>query len=290
MSQTGNLAIHPPIDLQAALNGGQAFRWIPAGDGWYSGVIQDCLVNVRAADDGIEYRSNRSIERTRPILENYFRLDDDIESIHVELSRDPILAQLIRKYAGLRLLRQDPWECLVAYLCSANNNIQQISRICERLSEAFGAELTLGPENRNTFPTAADLVRSGLNELRSLRLGLERADNIFGLALEVQEGLLDLEKLRESPTHEAKERLLEVRGIGDKIAGCVLLFSLDKLDAFPIDRHISRALAEEYFPGLGLPTNSELPLLESLFNEHFGQYAGYAGQFLFHDMLQNSGR
>ncbi len=290
MLETYYLKIHPAIDLEATLLGGQAFRWIPTSSGWFSGVIRDCLVNVRVAEGGIEYRSNRGDDQVKPMLESYFRLDDDVQAIHGELSRDPTIDQLIHKYPGLRLLRQDPWECLVAYLCSANNNIQQICRICERLSQTFGRQLTLGAECRNTFPTSAEVINAGLFQLKNLKLGLKRADNIYKLALEVEEGALDLVDLRNATMQKARARLLKCDGVGEKIASCVLLFSLDKLDAFPIDRHIGRALADEYFKGLGLAKDSELPVLASLFNEHFGQYAGYAGQFLFHDMLQNPGR
>ncbi len=281
MLKPGRLEVHLPIDLEATLMGGQAFRWMPVGDGWYSGVIQDCLVNVRVADGGIEYRSNWDEGQVRPLLESYFRLDDDIDAIRAELSRDATIAQLIQKYPGLRLLRQDPWECLVAYLCSANNSIQQISNICERLSKEFGRELTLGAECRNTFPTSADLASVALPELRNLKLGLERADNIHGLAMEVEGGALDLWSLRNADAHEARERLLRYRGVGEKIAGCVLLFSLDKLDAFPIDRHIGRALVSAYFPHL---KETQLKKLETHSKEKFKDYAGIAGQLLFHEI------
>lgn len=112
-------------------------------------------------------------------MENYLRLDDDIQAIHGELSRDPAVAQLIHDYPGMRLLRQDPWDCLVAYLCSANNNIHQISRICERLADTFGGELYLGPEKQKTFPDPYKLACAGLDELKSLHLGLKRHENIF---------------------------------------------------------------------------------------------------------------
>lgn len=286
MVETHGLEVSGPLDLDSTLLRGQAFRWRREAEGWYSGVVRGYLLYLRKTPDGIEFRSNQPQATISPLLENYFRLDDDLQEIHKDIGRDDKIARLVSRYPGLRLLRQEPWECLVCYLCSANNNIGQIGRIADRLADAFGSPMDFDGQVRMTFPTPAQFVAGGLQKLLDLKLGLNRAENIFQASVEVVEGHLNLEELRGKDVNEGRERLLKCRGVGNKVANCVLLFSLDKLDAFPIDRHIGKALVRYCFPDL---RETQLRTLQSRSLEHFGKYAGYAGQFLFHDMRQKSG-
>ena len=290
MAETFELRCSPAIDLEATLMGGQAFRWRKVSNGWFSGIVEGCIIKLRAEEDSIEFCGALPEQHARLLLSRYFRLDDDLKAIYGEICRDSKIALLAHKYPGLRLLRQDPWECLVCFLCSANNNISQISGIANRLSVAFGSPIDFEGDRDKAFPTPEQLVSAGPSKLREMGLGLSRGANIHKAALEVMEGLLDFEELRTSELDHARQRLLRIAGVGDKIANCVLLFSLDKLDAFPIDRHIGRGLALEYFSDLDPPSPSELPYWAALFEEHFGRYAGYAGQLLFHDQLKESAR
>ena len=283
MADQYQLEMFPAIDLEATLMGGQAFRWQRGPNRWYSGMVQGCFLKLRETAGGIEFCADQPQERVRALLESYFRLDDDIAAIHADACRDPHIAKLVQKYPGIRLLRQEPWECLVAYICSANNNVLQISRIMERLAEAFGKAIELDGETRRTFPTSAQFIAAGQEELQRMKLGLSRAPNIYSAATKLEDGSLNLEVMRQQPYVESKHRLLQLTGVGHKIADCILLFSLDKLDAFPIDRHIGRALVKYCFPDL---RETQLRTLQSRSLDHFGQYAGYAGQFLFHDMRQ----
>ena len=144
------LPVHPPIDMEATLMGGQAFRWKKDSDGWFSGVVQGCFLRLRAAKAEIEFVSSLPEDQSRLLLTRYFRLDDDIQTIHGELSRDPAIAQLIQKYAGLRLLRQDPWECLVCLpvvplqIASTGSNRLVEKLAMDRLADAFGSPIDLG--------------------------------------------------------------------------------------------------------------------------------------------------
>lgn len=260
--------------------GGQAFRWVQLEDGWYSGVIRDCLVNVRSQEGGIEYRSNRKDEQVRPLLKSYFRLDDDIRAIHAQLSRNATMSHLINKYPGLRLLRQEPWECLVAYCCSAPNSVHGITRLVQKLSSEFGNRLTLDGQINYTFPSPVQLAGLSEMELRGRGFGLH-APRVFTIACAVSNGCLDLAGLREASYPKAKGALMKFRGISHKVASCVSLFLLDKLEAFPVDRNISRALVKYCFADL---RETQLRTLEKRGESHFGQYAGYAGQLLFHDI------
>ena len=191
-----------PFDLAASLESGQAFRWIreqEGAHGWFSGVVQGNLIRIRQTNRGtVEFHSSQPVELTRHLLHSYFRLDDDMEAIYREISRDEVKA-LVQKYWGLRLLRQEPWECLVAYLCSGNNSVARISQIVEKLAESFGHPIRLGDATRYSFPTPERLAMVGQEELEALRLGLNRGVNIHRAAGEVSAGALDLYTLTEMP-------------------------------------------------------------------------------------------
>ena len=282
-----------PVDLEASLLGGQAHRWRREGH-WYSGVLRGELVLVRQQGQAIEFLSSPSgpqgmISRIR----GHLRLDDDLEAIQAEITADPNVAAQVERYPGLRVLRQEPWECLVAYICSANSSIETIHLNMERLSNEFGSPLTLshpdshgeaGTVRRNTFPKPIDLAEAGEAELRRLKLGF-RAPYVHQAAIAVAEGRLDLDYLVSAPYQEAKTHLMALKGIGDKIADCIALMSLEKMEAFPIDVWVRRALTDWYFPPEPGAKDRKAPANRVLLEwtqGYFGRYAGYANQYLFH--------
>ena len=272
------LTIEQPFDLGASLESGQAHRWKKSND-WYAGVVHGEFIQIRQTGQVVEFASGPSPEETAAImLRDYFRLDDDIDAIYSDINRDVRVASMVRKYPGLRILRTEPWECLVAFICSANNNIARIHQLMERMADEFGSPLTLNGYTRHTFPSPADLAEAGEGELRRLGLGF-RAPYVDQASKAVLEGKLDLLSLIRMPYPEAKAALMEQKGIGSKIADCIAVFSLEKLEAFPIDVWIRRALAEWYFPGQKTPPDR---ILLEWAQEHFGRYGGYAQQYLFH--------
>lgn len=294
-----------PLDLRLTLNSGQAFRW-REDNGWFSGIVRGCFIKIRQRpSDKVEFRSNQPDDAAQGLLHSYFRLDDDIEAIYSHISLDPKIATLVDQYRGLRILRQEPWECLVAYILSARSGIEgQISRNVEKLANEFGDPVTLDGVTLCAFPTPERIVEAGIGELDQLVLGLKRRSHyIYRAAHRVMSGQLDLESLRRMPLQDVEVRLMEGRlhnkpanGIRLKIANCILLFSLDKLDAFPIDTHIETALLEHYRPDMRPATGHrrlrdyELRKLMEWSRDHFGPYAGYAGQFLFHDQRMQQRR
>ena len=268
-----------PFDLSASLESGQSHRWIREDD-WYSSIINNTYIKLRQDTDGItHFFSNRNCEDVNiDILKRYFRLDDDISGIYREISKDQRVSEMVKIYPGLRLLRLDPWECLIAFICSANSNLSRIHQVMENMANSFGDPLQLENAIRNTFPRPEQLVEAGEIGLRKLGLGF-RAPYVYQATKRVLEGRLDLELLIDLPYEEAKANLMECNGIGPKIADCVAVFSLEKIEAFPIDVWVRRALAEWYFPNQKIPTDKDL--LEWA-HGHFGTYAGYAQQYLFH--------
>ena len=282
------IAVDQPFDLDSTLGSGQAFRW-HRNDGWSTGVVFGNVVSMRQIGLGVEFSSAPDAEAAlRPLLADYLGLGADLESIYTAIGTDERMRAAIERYKGMRILRQDPWECLVSFMCSPASNIPRISKNVESICTAFGRPLRLGDQARCTFPTPYELAEASEAQLLALGLGF-RAGRVASAARAVAEGEIDLMPLREASYEEALSELVTLDGVGDKVANCVLLFSLDKLEAFPVDVWVDRALREWYLDGRGAtPSRAKM---RDWAQEHFGPYAGYANQYLFHDRrLQGRGR
>jgi len=211
---------------------------------------------------------------SRQQVASYFRLDDDLEAIRVAIS-DPSVEGAFSTYPGLRIIRQEPWETLVSFVISQVSNVIRISRTVETLAMHYGDHL--GDGLSASFPLPEQLAQADDNALRLLGLGY-RAPHLVSISNAVNDGHLFLEPLRYAPYEEARATLMELPGVGPKVADCCLLFSLDHLEAFPVDRWVIRAV-EEWFdvrPGMSQEA------MGIWARERFGPYAGYAGQYLFH--------
>ena len=289
------LKVTQPFNLALSLTMGQAFRWRPLDAGWFSGVLGENLLHIRQTDAGLEYRiggpcgERDATDQDDELLLQYFREDDDVAAIYSSIGRDPKLATIMREFPGLRLLRQDPWECLVTYLCSANNNLPRIAYLVNAIADKFGTEVALGREQRCTFPTAEQLAKNPEQtwpKLKDLRLGLNRAPNLMTAAQIVCTGELDLHELRRQPYLEVRKRLLQCDGIGRKVADCIALFALDQTEAFPVDIWVWRAITEAFpewgFPEQAQPTIAQKAAVDQYARHEFGKYAGYANQYLFY--------
>ena len=280
-----------PLDLLNTLESGQAFRWrreqtpdgsMPDHRQWFTGVIFNNIVRICHTSDGIEFQCSPDDESVlKPLIFDYLRLDDDLEEIYQSIDTDDWMTEAISQYHGMRLLRQDPWECLVSFLCSLTSNIARIRNNVEDIAMYFGKTIIFGDSIRHTFPTADKLALAGERQLRQLRLGF-RGKYIDVVSNVGAEGKLDLLSLRLESYSNSLECLTKFPGIGDKVANCVLLFSMDKLEAFPVDVWIDRVLREVYVDAMGtkkMPSKSQMRLWAQ---NYFGNYAGYANQYLFH--------
>lgn len=256
-----------PIDLEAVLAGGQTFVWDRVDGGW-EGVVDGRLVRARA--EGGDVRVEGLPE---PDARAYFRADDDHERIRARLAKDPVVAERIRRWPGLRVLRTRPWPCLVSFILSQNSNIARITRNLRDLARDLGPAV----DGRHDVPPPDALVDAGEARLRDLGVGY-RAPYLVGTAERVLDGRTDLEALRDADPATARRELLACPGVGPKVAECVLLFGLGALSAFPVDRWVARSLAELY------PSAPASPEPARRFaRDRFGPDAGYAQQFLFWD-------
>ncbi len=301
---TRQLEIKQPFNLELSLMMGQAFRWRPLSEGWFSGVIGENLIHIRQPDgvDGpVTYRigcpegKRPATDKDDAMLLRYFREDDDIAAVYASIARDPKMATIIEEFPGLRILRQDPWECTVAYLCSANNNVKRISAIVETIACEFGHPLQLAGDINTTFPAPDQILADPdhVTKLKKMQLGLNRDKNIVKAAYRFADGELNPNRLRSASYQDVMLALMEgprhrskPNGIGPKIADCIALFSLDQLDAFPVDLWVWRAITEAYpewgFSEGSKPSDKDLREASEQARQVFGKYAGYANQYLFH--------
>ena len=267
-----HLSARQPFRLECEWLNAQAFRWTER-DGWFYGIVGGALIKVRNADGGIEFEGT-----TPDAVKRYFRLneDEDIKAVHDALREadGEHMPGLIDRYGHIRVLRQDPWECLVAYICSAKAGVDSIRGKLDRLADCCGDTLTLDGVSCRSIPSAERLAGAGVDKLRDLGLGLPHLPDTLH---EVATDKLDLDELSRAPLAEARARLRKYYGIGPKIADCVCLFSLGKDDAFPVDTRIGAALERRY----GL--DGTLARKRKWACETFGPHAGYAGQLLFLD-------
>ncbi len=276
------------LNAELSINSGQEFLWERIDDAWY-GIHGPAVIRFRAGES-IKLESFPSGVSVHEV----FRLGDDMGAIIGEVSRDPLVKSLVALYPGLRLMRQDPEQCLFSFLCASNTNIPMIRRMLRALCRNFGKEVELDGRTFYTFPSSRTLDRASQTELRKAGLGY-RARAIKAAARDLTQGSLDLESLKNTSYGEARERLLQVYGIGPKIADCVLLFSLERLDAFPIDVWIARALVSHYGCLHGKKMGEKLTAkqyedLSNKMRNYFGRYAGYAQQYLYYHMRQKAGK
>lgn len=282
------LGINQPFNLGLSLEMGQAFRWRKLPDGWFSGVVGPHLFHVRQIDGGIEYKAASLTgheDEPDQCLRRYFRMDDDIDAIYASIARDPKVDTIMREFPGLRILRQDPWECLVSYICSANTGVSGTAKKVDAISKSLGKPLVLEGEIRHTFPSPVQIGPAGDGYLRTLGVG-KPSEYIIGAANTMLDGGFALDTLATLPYPDAKNRLMGYPGIGSKIADCIALFALDQLKAFPMDRWVWRAVTEAYpewgFPEKARPTDKEMREASERARLEFGEYAGYANQYLFY--------
>lgn len=252
------------LDLGETLDCGQSFRWKDNGDGSFTGVAYEKLVTV-STQNGDLHIENTTEQDFEKIWRNYFDLDLDYDSIRESIGKiHPVLKEASSYAPGIRILQQEPWEALCTFIISQNNNIKRIKGIVDRLCTTFGNKI--GDTDFYTFPKPEILAELTPDDLAPLRAGF-RNKYIIDASRKVASGEVDLEKCRNVPYDEARAELCKIKGVGNKVADCTLLFGMHRIEAFPIDVWMRRAM-EKLFPNMT--------------GEDFGDYAGIAQQYIFH--------
>ena len=269
-----------PLDLESTLFSGQVFRWRKR-ESWYVGVVFGQIVRVREVEGGISFETTDcDVDLTASRLRDYFSLDVDLAEVYSALSRDRGLREAFDRYRGMRVLRQDPWETTLSFLCAQNSNVLRITRNVEDKCRSFGRAMSFGGHTRHAYPTPEALAGAGEGALRDLGLGY-RARYIVAAAERVAGGEIDLRALRNASYDGALDALMTLDGVGDKVANCIMLFCMDKPQAFPVDTHIMQVLRERY-PEAEEVHSSDIRRVRAWAQEYFAPYAGYANHYLFH--------
>ena len=262
------------INVENSINSGQVFLWKKNEKYWY-GVNGQDILKIDNSGNIKSYQNNKI---------DFFRKKDDIEKIIKSISKDSVTKKAVKQYLGLRVLEQDPFQCLISFITSSNSNIQKIKNSLENISKKFGTKIKFEDQEFFLFPEPKKLAKASINEIKSCGVGY-RAQFIKEAANMTMLKKIDFEYLKKSNYQDAKKEICLIPGVGNKVADCVLLFSLNKLEAFPLDRWIIRILEKYYSNKFQLETKTITEKQYSIIHEkilnHFGPFAGYAQQFLF---------
>ena len=262
------------INVENSINSGQVFLWKKNEKYWYGVNGQDVL-KIDNSGNIKSYQNNKI---------DFFRKKDDIEKIIKSISKDSVTKKAVKQYLGLRILEQDPFQCLISFIVSSNSNIPKIKLNLENISKKFGKKIKFQNQEFFLFPNPKKLAKISINEITSCGVGY-RAKFIKEAAKIIDKKEIDFDYLKKCDYQDGKENICQIPGVGNKVADCVLLFSLDKLEAVPLDRWIIRILGKYYAKKFEMKTKTitekQYDILHKKIVDHFGPFAGYSQQFLF---------
>lgn len=270
------------FDLVHIFECGQCFRWNQNDDGSYTGVIKNAVINVRRENDKIIFEGTTLEESFENLIKYYFDLNSDYSIYKEKLSKvDDYLKDSIEFGSGIRILKQDLWECIISFIISANNNIPRIKKIIERISKEYGTRIIYNDKEYYLFPTPEQLSKATVEDLRGLGLGF-RDKRIYNTTKLILDKNIDLEKIANmSNTNLMREELLKLDGVGPKVADCILLFALKRVDVFPIDVWVRRVMNDLYIHNEDEEKVNKKEL-QKLAEDKFLGLSGIAQQYLFY--------
>ena len=287
------------LNIHSTINSGQYFLWEKRNNSWY-GTYEDSILKITLPEnkDNLTYEYD-SFPRIENWQQSVFRLDDKYDEIIDEISRkDKVVENITKKYIGLRIMRQKPIQCIISFLCSSNNNIPRIRFILLNLSRKFGKKIEWNNNTFYTFPTLKTLSTISQSELLHCGFGY-RAEYVRKTVQTIVDQKIDMQLLKDSDYSKSKQEILKLSGVGEKIADCILLFSFDKVEAFPMDTWIIKLLQKKIGHMIVLDselkindkiTPSQYRLVSKKIREHYGKYSGYAQQFLYYSIREENGR
>ena len=271
------------IDIDNSINSGQVFLWKKIKKNWYGIDGQNIL----------KINQGGKIESIQNTKTDFFRKNDDIQKIIKSISKDKTVKKAIRQYEGLRLFNQDPFQCMISFIISSNSNIQKIKDSLEKISKKFGTKLMVQNEEFYLFPRPEKIAKASIYEIKTCGVGY-RAPFIKEAAKMVTSKKINFEYLKNSDYNETKRNLRLIPGVGNKVADCIMLFSLNKLDAFPLDTWMIKILEKYYSNEFHIETKTitekQYEILHKKIVDYFGPYCGYAQQFLFKMERENYGK
>ena len=262
------------IDTDNSINSGQVFLWERQGVDWYGINGQDIL----------KIDKNASIKSIRNLKTDFFRKNDNMQEIIKSISKDKTVRKAVKEYQGLILFRQDPFQCVISFIISSNSNIQKIKNSLEKITKKFGKKVKIQNKEFFLFPEPEKIAKATTDEIKSCGVGY-RAPFIKEAAKMIVLKKIDFEYLKKCDYYEAKKNICLIPGVGNKVADCIMLFSLNKLESFPLDTWMIKILEKYYSKEFKIETKTitqkQYELLHEKIVNYFGPYCGYAQQYLF---------
>lgn len=262
------------FSLDQIYHSGQVFNWVKESNDSFTIISKKHIINIKETEDSLIIKNGQLDD----FWQHYFDLNRDYTTIFKALSsKDKYLDQALRYGSGIRILNQDLWEIIISFIISANNNIKRIRSSIQRISEAYGTEISLDKTQKYySFPTPSQLSKASIKDLRALGVGY-RDKYIYKTTRMILEKRVDLTSIDDLDTESARKELKKLSGIGDKVADCILLFGSNKTDAFPVDTWVKKVLKHYY-----KLEDTNIKTIRTFAAEHFGSYLGYAQQYLFY--------
>ena len=262
------------INIDNSINSGQVFLWEKNGNDWYGINGQDIL----------KINKNGIIKSLLNSKTNFFRKNDNMQEIIKSISKDEIVKKSVKQYVGLRIFKQDPFQCMISFIISSNSNIQKIKSSLEEISKKFGTKVKIQNKEFFLFPKPEKLANASIEEIKKCGVGY-RAPFIKQASKMIVLKKINFKYLEKCDYQEAKKKICVIPGIGNKVADCILLFSLNKLEAFPLDTWMIKILEKYYSNQFNIETKTitekQYQILHEKIVNYFGPYCGYAQQFLF---------
>ena len=268
------------FDIVQIFECGQCFRWDRLSDGSFIGVAYNKALKIFQNSPDTVTLFDTSIEDFENIWYNYFDFGTSYSDIKTSLSSDKILKHAIAYGEGIRILNQDLWECVVSFIISQSNNIPRIKKIISTLCTLYGEKINYLGDVYYSFPSPEKILSRGPEGLLAIRAGFR--DKYILAAADAFVNSISFDTLSELSYDEAKKELMKIKGIGNKVADCILLFSLAKRSSFPVDVWIKRIMEYCYFDN-----EQPINIIREFADEKFGQYSGYAQQYLFYYAREN---
>ncbi len=273
------------FELDHIFECGQCFRWKKEIDRSYTGVTKFGVINIKKEKNSIIVDGNfngETEENVLTFLTDYLDLLCNYSEIKKLLSEGDNNLQKAMEYGyGIRILNQDPWEMLISYIISAANNIPRISKTIENISKEYGQKIEYKGKDYYLFPTPQALSKASIEDLRRLNLGF-RDKYVYNATKLVISNEVNLNEIMMMDYQAAKKALTQIDGVGDKVANCILLFSMKKTEAFPVDTWIKKVMSELY------NESKDIKKIATFAEKKFGKYGGIAQQYLFYYMRSNN--
>ncbi len=260
-----------PLDLDLTLGCGQTFRWRRQIDDSWRGVLGNQLVTLRKVAGTVVADISPGARDAHLLVEQLLRSNDNIAKIQRRLRQDPVLAPGISRLKGLRIVKLDEWECLVSFILATYANIPRIMKMVEAVASAYGPRIAPGV---HAFPSRKALTKASVGELANLGLGY-RAKYVHKACRSIDDSAM--RDLMRSPFENLRAELIELPGVGEKVADCVALFGFGRLESFPIDVWMQRALKRLY------GQTGSYGKLRHFASNRFGESAGYAQEYIYYN-------